>query len=148
MRRSFTVVMVMVTLGVLGACGSDDDGDTSSALPSSTTPSGFTGEDSGDFCQLARDYTAQIRSVGANVTNPAALENVLAEVEPAVAKAVDEAPGEIKPDITYLATAFKTIRDSLESGTQIDIAVLSDPQFQASADRVTRYGREVCGIAP
>lgn len=149
MRRSITVVLVLAALGALSACGGDDD---SSGGNSSTTTiltaSGFTGQGSEDFCKLARDYSAQIRAVGANVTNPAQLKNVLAEVEPAVAKAVDKAPDEIKPDIQYLAKAFKTIRDSLESGTQIDIATLSDPQFQTSADKVTRYGREVCGIAP
>jgi ABC-type glycerol-3-phosphate transport system substrate-binding protein len=152
MRRSFAVVLVMVAIGVLGACGGDDDdvslGDTDAATTTVLTPSGFTGQGSEDFCRLARDYSAQIRTVGANVTNPAQLKSVLDEVEPAVAKAVDEAPDEIKPDIQYLATAFKKIRDSLQSGTQIDIATLSDPQFQTSADRVTRYGREVCGIAP
>jgi ABC-type glycerol-3-phosphate transport system substrate-binding protein len=148
MRRTFTIVLVLAALGVLGACGGDDSKDTSSATPSSTTPSGFTGEGSGDFCKLARDYSAQIRTVGANVTNPAQLKNVLAEVEPAVAKAVDKAPDEIKPDIQYLANIFKQIRDSLDSGQQIDVATLSDPQFQTSADKVTRYGREVCGIAP
>ena len=148
MRRSFAAVLAMVALGALGACGSDDDGATSTSLPPSTTPSGFTGEESEDFCKLARDYSAQIRAVGANVTNPVQLKNVLADVEPAVAKAVDEAPAEIKPDIEYLAAAFKEIRNSLETGEQVNLTTLSDPRFQTSADRVTRYGREVCGIAP
>jgi hypothetical protein len=142
------IVLVVVALGFLGACGGDDDSTDTSSGVTSTTPSGFTGKGSGDFCKLARDYTAQIRNVGANVTNPVQLKNVLAEVEPAVAKAVADAPDEIKPDVEFLATSFKKIRDSLETGTQIDVATLSDPQFQTSADRVTRYGREVCGIAP
>lgn len=149
MRRSFAVVLVVMAVGVLGACGDDDSsGDTDSPTTTVLTPSGFTGQGSEDFCKLARDYSAQIRAVGANVTNPAQLKSVLDEVEPAVRKAVSEAPGEIKPDVQYLADAFKKIRDSLESGTQLDVATLSDPQFQTSADRVTRYGREVCGIAP
>ncbi len=149
MRRSIAAVLAVTAIAVLGACGDGDDkaSDTSSGV-TSTTPSGFSGKGSEDFCKLARDYTAQIRAVGANITNPAQLKNVLAEVEPAVARAVDNAPGEIKPDIEFLASSFKKIRDSLEAGTQIDIATLSDPQFQTSADRVTRYGREVCGIAP
>ncbi len=148
MRRTFTIVLVVAALAVLGACGGDDDdGDTSSG-PTSTTPSGFSGEGSGDFCKLARDYSAQITTVGANVTNPAQLKTVLDEVEPAVRKAVSEAPEEIKADVQYLADAFKKISDSLDSGQQLDIATLSDPQFQVAADRVTRYGREVCAISP
>ena len=151
MRRSFAVVLVVVAVGVLGACGGRRRPRVTPTPPATAdlhTPSGFTGQGSEDFCKLARDYSAQIRAVGANVTNPAQLKNVLAEVEPAVRKAVAEAPGEIKPDVEYLADAFKKIRDSLESGAQLDVATLSDPQFQTSADRVTRYGREVCGIAP
>jgi hypothetical protein len=149
MRRPLAVLLLVAALAALGACGGHDSAKTSSdAAPTSTTPTGFTGKDSEEFCKLARTYSAKIRVIGANVTNPAQLKNVLAEVEPAVSKAVDEAPSEIKSDIEYLAKAFKQIRTSLDKGEQLDVALISDPQFQTSADRVSRYGVEVCGIQP
>jgi spermidine/putrescine-binding protein len=127
MRRSLTLVLVLVAFGTLAACSKDDSSNNTTSASTTTilTPSGFTGQDSEAFCKLARDYSAQIRAVGANVSNPAQLKNVLAEVEPAVSKAVGEAPSEIKPDVQYLANSFKDIRDSLDKGEQLNVATLA-----------------------
>ena len=147
MRRALSV-LVLVALGVLGACGGDDSKDSSSATPSSTTPSGFTGKDSEELCKLTRDYTAKIRAVGAAVSNPAQLRNVLAELDDAVKDAAKVAPSEIKPDIDRLLDAYSQIADDIETNPQALVALAGDQQLQASLARLLAYGQEVCGIAP
>ena len=152
----------MCAFAVLALAGCSGGGDDDKASPStapanapSTTapkPPTFTGQDSAQFCALAKTYTERFANVGAN-PSAAQLRTVTREGQTAITQAVTAAPAEIKADIQLLATTFSGLNDELEK-VNFDVArlppaalgQLSTPQFQAATTRFQAYSRTVCGI--
>ncbi|MGI8807527.1 MAG: hypothetical protein ACR2KK_06745 [Acidimicrobiales bacterium] len=152
-----------VALVVLVGCSGGDD-DTDEAAPTTTSAPGntvttvrpvdtrFTGENSAQFCALAKTYNERFTSVGTNPT-PAQLRTVAREGQTAINQAVTSAPAEIKKDVEVLAAAFGTFLTELEKAnfdvTKLPptaLGQLSAPEFQASSTRFQAYTRTVCGI--
>lgn len=145
----------------LGACsGGDDDDDAAPATSAAPGPAttvrpvdtSFTGQNSGQFCTLARTYNDRFTRVSANPT-PAELRIVANEGDAAITAAVSAAPGEIKPDVEVIARAFGGLLDELERvNFEIDrlpaaaFSSLSTPEFQTSTTRFQAYMRTVCGV--
>ncbi len=137
--------------------GGDDEASQTTApanAPSTTvvvTPT-FTGQDSAQYCALAKTYADRFSSVGANPT-PAALRAATREGQTAIAQAVNVAPAEIKADIQFLANTFNGLQAELER-VNFDVSrlpptalsQLSTPQFQAATTRFQAYTRTVCGV--
>jgi hypothetical protein len=149
-----------VALLVLAGCsgGGDDDAAPTTAAPATsapvatTPPPSFTGQNSAQFCSLARTYNERFTSVGANPSQ-AQLRTVAREGQTAITQAVTAAPAEIKPDVEILARTFGGLIAELEKVNFVASALppaalqsLSTPEFQASTTRFQAYIRTVCGI--
>ena len=148
-----------VALVVMTGCSGGDDNDAASTTaPAAPGPSttlrpvdtSFTGQDSAQFCALARTFSDRFATVGANAT-PAQLRTVAREGEAAINQAVSAAPAEIKKDVEGIASGFTTFLRELEKvnfeATRLPPAAvqsLSAPEFQQSTTRFQAYFRSVC----
>ena len=150
----------MALLVLAGCSGGDDDdsaspttvaaaGPTTTARPVDTS---FTGQNSAQFCALARTYTDRFTSVGANPT-AAQLRTVSREGQAAITQAVTAAPAEIKKDVEVIANGFNGFLAELEK-VNFDVSklstdalkALSAPEFQQSTVRFQSYSKTVCGV--
>lgn len=152
-----------VALVVMAGCSGDDDKDTASntttppaaAGPTTTilsTNTSFTGQNSAQFCALARTYNERFSKVGANPT-PAELRTVTREGQTAITQAVNAAPAEIKKDVEVIAAAFNGLLAEME---KVNFEVtrlpptafnsLSAPEFTQATTRFNSYVRTVCGV--
>ncbi|MGH3907494.1 MAG: hypothetical protein ACRDTE_25455 [Pseudonocardiaceae bacterium] len=158
-----TLAACGVALLVLAACsGGDDDNDASPttvapAAGATTTvrpvDTSFTGQNSAEFCALARTYNDRFTDVNANAT-PAELRTVAREGRDAITAATGSAPVEIKPDVEVIARTFSNLLTELErvnfEAQRLPPAALeslSAPEFQQSTQRFQAYIRTVCGIS-
>ena len=151
-----------VALVLMAGCSGDDDdsasdttsppaaaGPTTTALPTNTS---FTGQNSAQFCNLARTYNERFSKVSANPT-PAELRTVTREGQTAITQAVNAAPAEIKPDVQVIATAFNGLLAEMEK-VNFDVTrlpptaftPLSSPEFTQATTRFNSYVRTVCGV--
>ena len=162
-RIRTTLAIGGLALALLGGC-SNGDGDkqaspTTVAGPASgpaTTvrpvDTSFTGQNSAQFCALAKTYNDRFKTVGAAST-PAQLRAVAQDGRTAINDAVAAAPAEIKPDVQVLANAFANLFTELERVNfevsrvpPAAFAPLQAPEFQASTTRFQAYITRVCGI--
>ena len=149
---------------LVGCSGGDDD----EAAPTTSAPAGtasgptttvrpvdtsFTGQNSAQFCGLARTYNERFRSVGPNAT-PAQLRANAREGQNAISEAVNAAPAEIKRDVEVLNRTFSALLSELEKvnfeAARLPPAALTGlqaPEFQASTVRFEAYIRNVCGVS-
>jgi hypothetical protein len=152
-----------VALALLAGCSGGDDKDAasdSSVPPSSVAPAttvrpvdtSFTGQNSAQFCTLAKTYTDRFSSVGTN-PSPAQLRTLVREGQTAITQAVNAAPAEIKRDVELLATTFSGLIAEMEKVNYevarvppAALSQLSTPEFQTSTTRFQTYIRSVCGI--
>ena len=153
------VALIVMT----GCSGGDDDNDAASnttAPPAATGPTttvlstntSFTGQNSAQFCGLARTYNERFSKVSANPT-PAELRTVTREGQTAITQAVNAAPAEIKRDVEVIATAFNGLLAELEK-VNFEVArlppaafgSLSTPEFTQATTRFNAYARNVCGV--
>lgn len=165
-RTRRTLAACGVALLVLAGCRGDGDGDaapTTSAPPGTAAggptttarpvDSSFTGQNSAQFCALARTYNERFTKVG---TNPSAAElrTVAREGQTAITQAVSTAPAEIKADVQVLATTFGGLLSELEKvdfeAARLPPAAfteLSSLEFQTATTRFQAYIRTVCGVS-
>ena len=142
-----------------GCSGGGDDkaSPTTVATTVSSTsvpvPTSFTGQNSTEFCNLARTYNERFTRVGTNPT-PAQLRTLSREGQTAITQAVTAAPAEIKGDVQVLATTFGALLTELEKVNfeaprlpPAALSKLSTPEFQASTTRFQAYTRTVCGLS-
>ena len=161
-RTRISLLACGLAVLLLTACsGGDDDNDaapTTSAPATTLAPAGgtttpsFTGQNSAQFCNLARTYNERFTSVGPNAT-PAQLRTVAREGQTAISQAVTSAPAEIKTDVEVLARTFTALlaemeRVNFEAARLPPTALqsLSAPEFQASTQRFQAYLRSVCQV--
>ncbi len=162
LRRTLTACLAVAALLVLTGCsGGDDDeaapttsaqagGPTTTVRPVDTS---FTGQNSAQFCNLARTYSERASTLGANPT-PAQLRTVTREGQTAITQAVNTAPAEIKPDVEILARTFTGLLNEFEK-VNFEVArlppaalqSLQAPEFTQSTTRFQAYIRTVCGIS-
>jgi hypothetical protein len=140
-----------------GTKSSGTTGPTSAptAGPSTTAPAvdtHFTGQDSAAFCNLAKTYNDQSKTVAPTAT-PAQLRTTLRDGLATVNSAVAAAPAEIKADMQILATTFAQLADAFDKANydpaKVDPASLQSlqsPQFQAATVRFQAYLHNVCGF--
>lgn len=159
--RRFLAAFAIASVVLTGCSGGDDDeaapttsaqagGPTTTMRPVDTS---FTGQNSAEFCTLARTYNERFTSVGSN-PSPAQLRTVTREGQTAITQAVNAAPAEIKPDVEVLARTFTGLLTELER-VNFEVArlppaalqSLQAPEFQASTTRFQAYIRTVCGIS-
>ena len=153
----------VATLLLSGCSGGGDDDQAAptttaaSAVNPTTTvrpvDTSFTGQNSAQFCSLARTYNERFSSVGSN-PSPAQLRTVTREGQTAISQAVNSAPAEIKNDVQVLANTFSSLLSELEKVnfevTRLPAAALQSlqaPEFQQSTTRFQAYIRTVCGIS-
>jgi hypothetical protein len=151
-----------VALALLAGCSGDDQASpTSTSAPVATGPTttirpvdtSFTGQNSAQFCTLAKTYNDRFSNFS-TASTPSQLRTVTQEGRTAITQAATAAPAEIKPDVQVIANAFTALFDELEK-VNFDINKLSPtslgslqaPEFQASTTRFQAYLRSVCGIA-
>ena len=160
-----TLAACGVALLVLAGCsggGDDDAAPTTSAAGSAATgptttmrpvDTSFTGQNSAEFCALAKTYNERFTSVGSNPT-PAQLRTVAREGQTAINQAVSAAPAEIKRDVEVIANTFTTLLSELEKvnfeAARMPPAALQPmqaPEFQQSTTRFQAYIRTFCGVS-
>jgi pectin methylesterase-like acyl-CoA thioesterase len=152
-----------MALIVMTGCSGGDDKDSASnttAPPAATGPTttvlstntSFTGQNSAQFCNLARTYNERFSKVSANPT-PAELRTVTREGQTAITQAVNAAPVEIKKDVEVIAAAFNGLLAEMEKVnfevTRLPptaFASLSAPEFTQATTRFNSYVRSVCGV--
>ena len=158
MLAACAVALVVMT----GCSGGDDDKDSASntttpaaAGPTTTaltTNTSFTGQNSAQFCTLAKTYTERFGKVGATPT-AAELRTLAREGQTAITQAVNAAPAEIKRDVEVISTAFNTLVSELEKVNYdaprlppAAFSSLSAPEFTQATTRFNAYVRNVCGV--
>jgi len=155
-----------LALVLLGGCSSSEkDSDTAGGGPATTAaPAGgptttvrpvdtsFSGQNSAQFCNLAKNYKNPAASLGSNPT-PAQLKTVLTDGQTAINQAVAAAPPEIKPDVQIIADAFAAFAKELAKVDYVAanvqpaaLAPLSAPAFQMASTRFAAYLKSVCGV--
>lgn len=145
-----------------GCSGGDDDDAAPTTAPASTAAgatattvrpvdTSFTGQNSAQFCALAKTYNERFTSVGTNPT-PAQLRSLAREGQTAITQAVNAAPAEIKRDVEVISNTFGGLLAELEKvnfeAARMPPAAfnsLSAPEFTASTTRFQAYIRTVCG---
>lgn len=152
----------LALLVMAGCSGGDDDESASdtTAPPAAAGPTttvrpvdtSFTGQNSTQFCTLARTYTERFGGVSANPT-PAQLRTLTREGQTAITQAVNAAPAEIKTDVEVISRGFNTLVTELEKVNYeaarlppAAFGALSAPEFTQSTTRFQSYIRTVCGI--
>ena len=153
MRRVLSVLAVAIATVTLAACGGGEDEETTTVttVAPATTVAGqgpvFTGDPNSAFCTVARANIDRIRSIGESFVSGGgtAIDDLLRDAAPAVREAVSLAPDAIKDDAEVLADGFDALLASAETG-QIDTSIVLDAKFQAAAQNLTIYGRQVCGV--
>ncbi|MDQ3642495.1 MAG: hypothetical protein M3450_13770 [Actinomycetota bacterium] len=165
LRIPKVLVFCGIALVFLTSCngGDDDKAAPATSAPAGATSTGptttvrpvdtsFTGQNSAQFCALARTYNERFTSVGANPT-PAQLRTLSREGQTAITQAVSAAPAEIKRDVEVIANTFNVFLGELEK-VNFEVArvppaalqSLSAPEFQQSTTRFQAYTRTVCGV--
>ena len=138
-----------------GCSGDDNDSDTASPAAGPTTTvrpvdTSFTGQNSEQFCNLARTYNERFGRVSAN-PSAAELRTLSREGQTAITQAVGSAPAEIKRDVEIIAAAFNGLLAEMEKVNfevtrlpQTAFSGLSTPEFTQSTLRFQSYTRNVC----
>jgi hypothetical protein len=150
-----------VALLVMAGCsGGDDDNASPTTVAAATGPTttvlstntSFTGQNSAQFCALARTYSERFSKVSASPT-AAELRTVTREGQTAITQAVNAAPAEIKRDVEVISTAFNGLLAELEKVnfevTRLPptaLGSLSAPEFTQATTRFNSYVRTVCGV--
>lgn len=155
-----TLAACGVALLVLAGCsgGGDDEAAPTTSTPAPTTTvrpvdTSFTGQNSAEFCGLARTYNERFAGVGPNAT-PAQLRTLAREAQTAISQAINAAPAEIKPDVEVIARTFGTLLTELEKVnfevTRLPptaVQALQAPEFAQATTRFQAYSRAVCGVS-
>jgi hypothetical protein len=149
---------LLVMAGCSGGDGGDSASDTTAppaAGPTTTVrpvETSFTGQNSTQFCTLARTYTERFGGVSANPT-AAQLRTLTREGQTAITQAVNAAPAEIKTDVEVISRGFNTLVTELEKVNfeaarlpPAAFGALSAPEFIQATTRFQSYVRTVCGI--
>ncbi len=148
MQRRVGLVLFVGAL-VVGGCGGGDD-----TTAAGSTDTNFSGKDSGDFCQKARDFEENTQSTGDSST-PDGARAQFNRLTKAVDDLVDSAPGEIKADAESVGNYFGKVNDLYkkydydaskipeEESNKLDT---NDAEVKASSDRVESYFEKVCKI--
>jgi flagellin-like hook-associated protein FlgL len=179
---------------LLGACGGDDSDDATPATEVESTVDGsdttddtdtttddtdtttdttdddtsttveFSGDDSGQLCDLMEDLSERSDEIGnlSEMTEPEEFESAFNEVDDVLDQAIDRAPDEIRDDFETISEAYDEFRAVLEdydfdvSALIADAAanpqnmerldVLRSPEVDAASARIDQYSEDVCGI--
>ena len=126
---------------------------TTAAAPTTTVP---TGNDQAGtrFCQLLKTYKERFDNLLPSVNDPVKLKAATADVDSAIRDLKDSAPAQVKPDVTIVAATVSQVVAALQKANYVfantapaEVAKLSDPNFQASVDKLTAYGQAHCGLS-
>lgn len=149
-----------LTLALLGACTSDDKKSATPAAAGDAVPStavrpvdtSFTGQNSAQFCALAKTYSDRSANVS-SAPSSAQLRTLSQDARNAITQAADVAPGEIKADAQVVSKAFVGLFTELERANfdpaKVSPAAFSDlqtPELSTATTRFQAYLRNVCGI--
>jgi hypothetical protein len=160
------MALVIVAALTASACGSDgtDTADTTSeakgvsdesstTIPPSTTEVDleFSGDDSGDFCEKAREFEENdpFDNVGPTI-GPAFFD----EAEGLYGEVISMAPTEIRPDFEASLDGIREMGALLEKydynffdeNLAAELDTLDTTTLDASGERIDAYLEEVCGI--
>jgi hypothetical protein len=156
----FALLALVVLAGCSGSNGKKLAAPSTSTSQVATGPSttirpvdtSFSGQNSAQFCALAKTYNDRSGNVG-TASTPAQLRAVTQDGQTAINQAAAAAPAEIKPDVQVLAAAFGTLFTELDKvnfdPTKVSAAAfapLQTPEFQASTVRFQAYLKSVCGV--
>ena len=155
-RTTFAICSVAAVL--LSGCSSGDDEKEASpattGAPTTVRPvdTSFTGQNSTEFCALAKTYRDRSNKVSPGST-PAELRTAAQDGLTAINQVVSAAPAEIKPAVEVVAATLGTVVTELEKvdfdttkAPPSAFAPLQDPEFQAAAGRFQAYVTQVCGV--
>ena len=162
--RKLLVLLCLATLTLAG-CGDDtdsgSDADTGAdAAGTSEEGSGggddtdFSGDGSGDFCELARKYEEDFEDTG-DASTADDVKKEYQELTAAIDELADEAPDEIQADVEVVNKAFTTFYETLEKydfdatkipESEADKLELDSDEIEAASNRVESYFEKVCDI--
>ena len=155
MRKLWSGVVLSLLLVVTG-CGGGGSDETAPTTPpttsvAATTPT-FSGQGSGQFCELVRTYNDRVSGLSRATSTPAQVRQLATELGSAIRQAVAVAPAEIKSDVTLVAAAATDLLAGLQrAGYDLNklppesLQKFQAPDVQAATQRLTAYGQSVCG---
>lgn len=163
--RAAALPLALLLGSALAACGGSDGSSDTADAPATTVAAASTD----DFCTQVRTAT-QVFGLGA--TSSTSLDSALALLPQAssmLAEAAENAPAELRDDVTVLSDAFAAAGPALNELTELgkaaqadpskaaelqaatarfqteQLSVLSEPGFLEAVGNITSYARENCG---
>jgi hypothetical protein len=137
-RRAVTLCIGVVALLLLGACGGDDDKDSSPQAKA--------------FCAVA-DPVKKLSGVMES-EDPTAIKAAFTSAETALASVAGDPPKDIATDITTIKTHFTAANDALKKANydldKLDatsgkaISALEDAEFTKAGDNVQAWTTKNC----
>lgn len=139
------------------AAESAEPGDSSPASATDTAAASGQGSAEGDanseYCRAVRgeiEMPADIGALGSvDFTDSVAVQEMLADAEANLSKAVSIAPESLRADFqVVLESSMSMVSELVENGgdySALESTSLENPEFVAAAERVDRYNVEVCG---
>lgn len=164
MIKRFWAVLIVMTFAA-AACGDggtetvdpttsapvSDESDTTESPTTSESDEGFSGDDSGDFCETAREFDENdpFDNLG-----PLMGPEFFQEAEELYGEVISIAPDEIRPDFEASLRGIREMGAILEKydynfldeNLGAEMEALDTTTLDASGDRIDTYLEEVCGI--
>jgi hypothetical protein len=152
--RGLTATLLATVL-LVAACGDADEADGAGTAAETTVTTaaeadtGFTGEDSDRFCELARELDDQDPFEQGDLDLAEAFRDAVTSVD----EIIGVAPAEIRSEFETLREGLQEVASAIEDADGNLFAVdperlesLEDPRYERAADRIDAYLRDVCGI--
>ncbi len=164
MIKRFWAILIVMTLAA-AACGGDstetadtttsapvsDESDTTESPTTSESDEDFSGDDSGDFCETAREFEENdpFENLG-----PVMGPEFFQEAEEVFGEVISIAPDEIRPDfeaslggIREMGAILKKYDyNFLDQNLGAEMDALDTTTIDAASDRIDEYLEDVCGI--
>jgi hypothetical protein len=149
--RGLTATLLATVL-LVAACGDADEAETGADTTVTTAAeadTGFTGDDSDRFCELARELDDQDPFEQGEFDLAEAFRDAVDSID----EIIGVAPAEIRGDFETLQEGLQEVALAIEEADGDLFAVdperlesLEDARYEQAADRIDTYLRDVCGI--
>lgn len=154
--RRFALLIAVLAIGLMVACGGDNESNgvngSDDSEANETTTGGSASEAGGDFCDGGSSAEVFEKLDFDSSLNPSDLATQLSGADGLLNAWIETAPPEIRDDVAIMAEGFRTMIEVIEEydydiaasedDPRVD-AITEDERFPAARDRVSEF----CGLS-